>query len=149
MGARQWAGQADTHMTLTLQLRADEERGEGRRSLRTVSVLSVEKARDDVPPPPEAVAITSEKDGKRLLWSRVESEGRADPEPTKPEALARRMAEKLAAAGPMKSGELAEALKEKQEGPWDRARKFALDNGLIAKVEGQYGVYRAVDEPEI
>jgi hypothetical protein len=79
MGARQWAGQADTHMTLTVESDLIEEKspdGSGWRLRRTFKWRPAEKDRDGRSNIPRRVAVESEMDASgRLLWMTVEDEG--------------------------------------------------------------------------
>lgn len=151
MGGRQWAGQADAHVTLSKKSGDGAETGvaDGRAAFNVE--LRVEKLRNGVEPPPEEIQITTQNEDGCLLVAAVGSLGAVTREPSKAEALAMRMRDRLVEAGPTKIGELAELLGEdKHSGTWEKARKHALDSGLIVKVDGASGVYQAgSEEPEI
>ena len=142
MGARQWAGQADAHLTLRFVGREVTPGEIEHERHRTVATLQVPKLRDGVPPPPETVAITSEKDERGwLAWAHVESEGLAEKTLTKAEQLSRRIVKALEEHGEMGSGDLCTRLDvEQTSSTWRSALKKALDGGLIRRIKrGRYG----------
>lgn len=78
MGARQWAGQADTHLSLAVSGPLVEEPAEsGHLRLTREFKVTMPKSRDGESAPPELLVVTSEKDvHRRLLWMRVEARER-------------------------------------------------------------------------
>jgi AAA domain len=86
MGARQWAGQADLHMTLTVESDLIEDtvpsaggKAASRKLRRTFKWRPAEKDRAGTVNRPRRVAVESEKDdGGRLLWMTVTDEGPID-----------------------------------------------------------------------
>jgi hypothetical protein len=79
MGARQWAGQADLHMTLTVEsdFVTEPVEPEGHeRTKRTFKWRPAEKDRDGRVNAPRRVAVESERDAAgRYVWMRVTDEG--------------------------------------------------------------------------
>jgi hypothetical protein len=147
LGARQWAGQADTHLTLRVASpMTDEPTAEGHRRLRREFTLRMPKVRDGEPDVAETVAVTSEKDhANRLLWMRVASEGAVEPAEDRATSLSKEMSELLTEFGEMRTGQLAAKLgMESKDGTFTRARDKALAEGRIVLVK--YGVYGAPGE---
>ena len=151
MGGRQWAGQADAHITLSKKSEdgTEPDLGDGHAAFNVE--LRVEKLRNGIEPPPEELQITTQNEDGCLLVATVGSLGAVKREPSKAEALAVRMRDGLVEVGPTKIGALAELLGEdKHSGTWEKARKHGLDSGQIVKVDGVSGVYEAGNqEPEI
>ena len=151
MGGRQWAGQADAHLTLQKKPTASEEvelaKGESRFKIE----LRVEKLRNGIEPPAEEIQIQTRNEDNCLVSASVQSLGAVTREPSKAEALGLKMRDALAESGPLKIGELAESLGEtKSSGTWERARKQALEDGLIVKAGDGFGSYEAGErEPEL
>jgi hypothetical protein len=78
MGARQWAGQADAHITLTVESEFVTETADNgtETTRRTFKLRPAEKDRDGRENGPRRVAVTSERDAEsRYAWMRVEDEG--------------------------------------------------------------------------
>jgi len=89
MGARQWAGQADSHMTLTVESDFSEtETDEGTfETRRTFKWRPAEKDRDGQLNRPRRVAVTSERGAdRRLRWMVAEDEGPVDGESMREQA---------------------------------------------------------------
>ncbi len=145
MGGRQWAGQADAHLSLQKKPgESEQESMEGQESFNVE--LRVEKLRNGIEPPPEEIQIVTLNEDGCLLTASVRSLGAVKREPSKTETLAIRMREALVESGPLKIGKLAELLDEKSgSGTWERARKHALDEGWIARTKDGGGVYEAVE----
>ncbi|MGD9735924.1 MAG: AAA family ATPase [Solirubrobacterales bacterium] len=144
MGGRQWAGQADTHVTLSKKA---GDRGEPSVDGHTAFEveLRVEKRRNGIEPPPEEIQISAQNEDGCLLTASVVSLGAVTREPSKAEVLALKMREALAESGPLKIGTLAEQLDEdKSSGTWERAREYGLEAGLLVK--SGYGIYEAGSE---
>lgn len=137
MGARQWAGQADVHMTLTVEtdLVEDDAETEGHRELRrTFKWRPAEKDRDGRPNIPQRVAVTSEKDAAgRLVWMVVESEGDIRPAESDTEALAIAIAEFVHRAdAETTTAEVAKAThRNPQDSTFKRALGAAKDAGYV------------------
>jgi len=149
MGGRQWAGQADAHITLSKKAGdgGEEQSGDGYAAFNVE--LRVEKLRNGIEPPPEEIQVATRNEDGCLLTATVVSLGAVAREPSKTEALAFKMREALTESGPLKIGMLAKRLDEdKHSGTWNRAREHALKAGLIEQTGG--GVYRAAPErPEV
>jgi hypothetical protein len=146
MGARQWAGQADAHMTLTVESDLIEEEAdtEGHTSLRrTFKWRPAEKDRDGRSNRAQRVCVASEKDSSgRLLWMVVENEGEIDEQPSETDALAASLGSLVQRSeADMTTAELASAIgRDSKDGTFKRAITAAVDNGYIEKVKR--GVYR-------
>ncbi|MGI8439993.1 MAG: AAA family ATPase [Thermoleophilaceae bacterium] len=143
MGARQWAGQADAHVTVAVESDLTEEEGpDGARLLRRSFIMRpAEKAREGETNYPERVVVTSEKaaDGQ-LRWMRVESEGRIEAPQTRPDGLARALGTVIE-EGEMTTAALAGAVGEdSQSTTFRRGLDQATELGLLTKVRrGVYG----------
>ena len=151
MGARQWAGQADTHLSLAVAgPLLDEPTESGHRRLRRPFTLRMPKERTGEPNTAETVAVTSEKDGAgRLLWLKVENEGPVESPTDAAEQLAHRIGTTLVERGETRSGELARLLgHETNDGTFTRACNKAEEMGLAHKVKR--GVWaRPASTPEM
>lgn len=78
MGARQWSGQADAHLTIAPLDRNTQDLSNGKRGLTTDVILSCAKLRDDVPFDPEHLRIASIKDASgRIATASVKTLGPA------------------------------------------------------------------------
>jgi len=135
MGARSWAGQADTHLTLKLDDAVTEGDGErpGHRKVRSTFTMRLAKSRRGQGFPAETVALTSEKDqSDRLLWAKVASEGTAADDRR---TLAQEIAAVVENAGePIRRMDLAaEVGRSSNDGTFDRALKLAKDGGLVVR----------------
>jgi hypothetical protein len=141
MGARQWAGQADAHMTLTVESELVEEEAEteGHRTLRrTFKWRPAEKDRDGRANIPQRVAVTSEKDANgSLLWMLVLNEGEIEEAKSETEALSvtlgslvQRDGEQIATATLA-----ARVPRDPQDSTFKRALKAAEASGYIEKVK--------------
>jgi RecA-family ATPase len=137
LGARQWAGQADGHMTLTVESPFIETEGEdATETLRTFIWRPAEKDRSGQANYPQRVAVTSEKDSDgRLLAMRVVNEGPIEDEETEEDKLAREIGALVQRHGAaMKTGEIAEAVGcDAKSGTWKRAIDSACDKDFIVK----------------
>jgi RecA-family ATPase len=133
MGARQWAGQADSHIALRCHTPlAEESDVSGHRALRSEFVMSTPKIRDGEPDVPVVVAIESTKDRSgRLLSMRVTELGRLEVEPSKQQILTDAVTELLAERGEMRRADIEQALGSPSVGTLARALKLAMDAGLI------------------
>jgi hypothetical protein len=146
MGARQWAGQADAHVTVAVdgtELTEEEGPGGSRRLRRSFVMRPAEKVRDGEPNFRERVVVTSEKapDGT-LRWMQVESEGPIEAAETRPDGLARDLGGAIEEAeGEMTKGELAQIVGEDPGATtFERGIARALELGLVARVKrGVYG----------
>jgi hypothetical protein len=150
LGARQWAGQADAQMTLTVEsdLIEDEAETEGHRSLRrTFKFRPAEKDRDGRPNVPRRVAVESEKDERgRLLWMRVEDKGPITEEGAQDHDASAILANLATAQregdGVVARKELAAAAGEKNpespSGTFKTALSNLLENGKVEKVGRRY-----------
>jgi hypothetical protein len=147
MGGRQWAGQADAHLTLRKvdQLATSEKAGEHHFNIE----ISIEKLRNGIETPPELIRVEICCEEDCLLTAAIENLGLAEREPSKAEALALSMYDALRDGGPCKVGKLAEALDvPKGSGTWERARQIALKRGWISQVGEGVGIYEAgAEEP--
>jgi hypothetical protein len=146
MGARQWAGQADAHMTLTTETDLTEEDAENgcRRLRRTFKWRPAEKDRDGRPNIPRRVAVESEKDSKgRLVWMTVTDEGEIEDVSGERESLA------VAIAGLVQRGEeemataaiAAGVARDSQDSTFKRALLLATERKYIQKAKR--GSFRA------
>ena len=99
MGARQWAGQAETHLTIKQETPLEtEELSNGTQELRRQFILQVAKTRTGESSGQERIVVTSRKDPLgRLEMLRVVSEGRVEAEPSKMEQSVQRLVEFLGA----------------------------------------------------
>jgi AAA domain len=151
MGGRQWAGQADAHLTLSKRSAGDEEQktDDGTSSFNVE--LRVEKLRNGIEPPPEELRIVTRSEDGCLQTASVESLGEVVRARSKTEVLGAGMREVLKERGSLKSAELYAAFGEDtSQRSLERARRDAVEAGWIVKVEGSYGVYAAGDkEPSI
>ena len=150
MGARQWAGQADTHLALAVAGPLLEEPAEsGHRRLRRPFTMRMPKARDGEPDIAETVAVTSEKDHSgRLLWLKVESEGPVEAPVDAAEEVAHRIGATLVENGDTRTGELAKLLGyATNDGTFTRACGKAEEMGLARKVKR--GVWGPATAPEM
>ena len=148
MGARQWAGQADGQMTITVvsDLIEDAADDGGRSLRRTFKLLPAEKDRDGNPNVPRLLAVESEKDAAgRLLWMRVADEGAMTEETAQDTTGAAILAALRDAGGDgtMTTAELAKAAGEKSpsdpSGTFRRALGALLDSEKIEKPKrGRY-----------
>lgn len=148
MGARQWAGQADLHLALTLRKRSSEPSEDGCVTQRTHLRLSFPKQRDGVPPEAQTVAIVSERTSEHgpMVWASVEL-CEDDPGDTGP-SEAERLRIILAAHGELRTADLAAraGYPNAGSGTFKRARLAASDAGMIQQV--RHGVWGAVEAPE-
>jgi hypothetical protein len=149
MGARQWAGQADTHLSLRRKEELSEQPLEGdKRALRSEFLICAPKVRDGEVHPKRIVVVSSEKQGNRLLSMSVEDGGIHEREPSKHQTTMGRIAELLNEKGEMKRGGILTALSDIADTTIDRAISEAVVEGLIVKVK--HGLYRAaIPEPSI
>jgi hypothetical protein len=166
MGARQWAGQADAHMTLTVAspmdvqefgppLPADASAAElladgrvsreaARRLRKTFRWLPAEKDREGEPNVPQLVSVTSEKDDdRRLLWMLVENEGElVSEQPTEEDALATQIGAFVQTQdGEVKRSDIAQGVsRDAEDITFKRALAAAVDHDYIEKgaKQGKY-----------
>jgi hypothetical protein len=156
MGARQWAGQADAHMTLTVESDYTEEPAAlaGHvRSRRTFKWRPAEKDRDGGVNRPRRIAVESEKDARgQMVWMTCTDEGVID-DPTAAETTADLILTALRAAGDtgLEPHELAKAAAEKDpskpSGTYTRARKALEEAGRVEKVAGRWRVTADAEVP--
>jgi hypothetical protein len=146
MGARQWAGQADAHMTLTVDSELIEEEAEqnGHKRLhRTFRWRPAEKDRDGRANRLQRISVDSEKDADgRLLSMRVSNEGEIEEASTETEALAYAIGQFVQRAdSSAPTGEVALAVGRKaDDSTFKRALKLAEDREFVAKIKrGLYG----------
>jgi hypothetical protein len=150
MGARQWAGQADVHMTLTVASAMDVQEGDAlvnpealKRLRKTFKWRPAEKDREGEPNRPQLVSVTSEKgeEGK-LLWMLVENEGE-DKTPSAADSLASAIGEAVQRSdGELRTAEIAKAVGHDAQGKaFRRALEAAVDHDYIAKAK--HGTYAA------
>lgn len=140
MGARQWAGQADSHMTLTTESDFIEtETAEGTfETRRTFKWRPAEKDRDGQLNRPRRLAVTSERDAdKRLRWMEVEDEGPIDGESAR-DATETRILEALRDAdGDLTRPEVAAICGEREprepSGAFKRVLSGLVDAGQVEK----------------
>ena len=145
MGARQWAGQADLHLALTLRKRESEPTDDSVIQ-RTHLRLSFPKQRDGVPPQTQAVAIVSERESEhgRMLWAAVElSEDATDEGSTDAERLRLLLSDH----GELRTADLAKlaGYSNASNGTFKRIRQSAADAGLIE--QARHGVWCACEAP--
>ncbi len=145
MGARQWAGQADAHMTLTVEseLIESEPDEEGNRTLhRTFKWLPREKDRSGRSNVPHRVAVDSEKDESgRLLCMVVSDEGIIENATTEQDALALQIGAFVQReAGEQPTGAIAKGIgKDAQDSTFKRSLGIACDRGYIENTKrGRY-----------
>jgi hypothetical protein len=151
MGARQWAGQADAHITLTVESDFTTETDENgvETTRRTFKIRPAEKDRDGRENGPRRVAVTSERTTEgRYAWMRVEDEGPihdATAEDTAAAAILTALAYAETESSDRKA--LAAAASEKDpsnpSGTFKRALTGLIDAGKVEKVGRRY---RATDE---
>ena len=131
MGARQWAGQADAHMTLTVESDLIEE---GDKLRRTFKFRPAEKDRDGRLNEPRRLAVESEKDAAgRLLWMSVTDEGSLREQGVQ-DAHAEKIIEALR-DGDLATGQIAQAcgVKSADDGAFKRALGSLAEAGKIEK----------------
>ncbi len=153
LGARQWAGQADAQMTLTVEsdLIEDDADTDGHVTLRrSFKFRPAEKDRDGRSNVPRRVAVESEKDAAgRLLWMRVADEGPITDESAQDAAESSIVATLAGAEGDgvMTTADLAAAFGERDprnpSGTFRRALRAAQESGRIEQVKR--GRYRVTD----
>lgn len=135
MGARQWAGQADTHLAVKLGSRDARELDDGTRQEETLLTLSFPKLRDGVPPAAMPLRIASIKDGTRLLTAALE----VVPEDERPQTVAERMEHVIVEAleqcgAPLSTTDLAAACcTEPTNGTFKRALNALVDAETVEK----------------
>ncbi len=143
MGARQWAGQADTHVSIRITAPLTEEPGSnGERLLRSEFVMQTPKVRDGEPDVWRVVAVTSTKDDEgRLLSMSVVDGGRYERKASKQDALADSITALLRERGGLRRADIAKALDVVADGTLDRALSVAVERGSIHKTatKGTYG----------
>ncbi len=148
MGARQWAGQADAHMTLTVEsdLTEEDAETEGHRTLRrSFRWRPAEKDRDGRSNIARRVAVESEKDAAgRLLWMKVTDEGPIVDEGAQDTAEAAMLGllRDAGGDGSVARRELAAAAGEKNagepSGTFKRALADLIDAGKVETVGRRY-----------
>jgi len=139
MGARQWAAQADTHLSLKVTEQVVETPGaDGHRELRSERVMRMPKNRHGEPDVPQRIAIESTKDGRRLLTMRVITCGRYEKEPTKAVTLAEEIADLLRQRGEMKTQDIQRELKAGKSTLYDALRKALADGKIVKPGQGRY-----------
>jgi hypothetical protein len=147
MGARQWAGQSDQHMTLTVESdlqpqETDREDTEGLR--RTFKFRGAQKDRDGQFNTAQRVCVTSEKDESgRLLWMNVENEGEIDEQASETDALTVSLGSLVQRSeADMTTADIASGVaRDAQDRTFKRALSAAVDRDYICKV--RRGVYAA------
>lgn len=146
MGARQWAGQSDTHLAVKLTRRVLVDLADDQAEHRTDLVLSFPKLRDGVPPDPVPLRIVSLKDGPHLVSATVEVVPESEREPTAQDRLSGAIIAALAAAdGPMRKIDIAAACDAAAgSSSFKRGLQALLDDETITRPE--HGVY-ALSEP--
>ena len=149
LGARQWVGQADGQMTITVETDLiAEATDDGEHLRRTFRWRPAEKDRDGRVNLTHRVAVDSEKDERgRLLWMTVHDEGVIEKATTETDALARSIGSFVQAADePVKRAEIAAAVgRDSKDSTFDRALKAAVSVAFVQS--GGYGKYAAGDEP--
>lgn len=148
MGGRQWAGQADAHITLGRRGDTTEQETEDGSAVLLIE-FRVEKLRNGKASRPEELKVTIRNEDGCLLTAAAESLGAVEREPSQIEVVIENMLEVLTERGELSSQELYELVGEDaSQRTLERARKQAVDGGLIVRC--RKGVYRAADgEPEI
>lgn len=148
MGARQWAGQADAQMTLTVEsdLIEDEPDEDGCRHLRrTFKFRPAEKDRDGRSNVPRRIAVESEKDeAGRLLSMTVSDEGPIT-EDTRTENVEVAILSALHDGETLATGALAAAAGEddpsKPSGTFKRALAGLVETGRVERPKrGHYAI---------
>jgi AAA domain len=144
LGARQWAGQSDGHMTLTVESDLIESvGGDGTDLFRTFIWRPAEKDRDGRANLPQRVVVESNKDSDgRLLAMRVVNTGPIE-EGSQEDALARQIGALVqrGEAG-MKRSEIANAVgRDSKDGTLQRALDAAVEASYVVKVK--QGIYVA------
>jgi hypothetical protein len=147
MGARQWAGQADAHMTLTVEsdlIEEDSDR-DGHRTLRRIfNWRPAEKDRDGRANRPQGVCVASEKDSDgRLLSMSVVNEGDIEEATSETDALAQQIGGLVQrGAAEISTGEIAAGVgRDPQDIMFKRALTAAADRQLVVKL--RRGVWAA------
>jgi hypothetical protein len=140
MGARQWAGQADAHMTLTVESDLIETDGdtEGHTELRrTFKWRPAEKDRDGRSNRPQRVCVASEKDPQgRLLSMTAKNEGDIPDALSETDALAMRIGALVQRnEGEMTTGEIAAGVGlTTRDSAHERALAAAVKAGHLVKL---------------
>jgi hypothetical protein len=155
MGARQWVGQADVHLTLSRRNDVEpQDLGEGRQRWRTEAVLRQPKLRDRISGKPELVAITSEvevdREHVRLLTASVESEGTSEAvKASEDEMMLARIIEALRQHETLGRTALAEASGTRHDnGTFKRALAEGMASERIAQPGGARRPYTLGPEVE-
>lgn len=149
LGARQWMGQADGQMTMTVETELVEEPVEDSLSTdphirlrRTFKWRTAEKDRDGRRNRLHRVAVESEKDsGGALIWMTVTDEGEIEAAATEEDALADEIGAFVQReAREVATGEIAAAIgRSADDGTFKRALKRAVDGGQVVKPgKGRY-----------
>lgn len=154
MGARQWAGQADAHLTLTVESDFTTEPAETdghELTRRTFKWRPAEKDRDGRENGTRRLAVTSERDERgRYLWMKVSNEGPIEDEGAQ-DVMKVRILGVLAAAegeGIVATGTLAAALGVKaDDGSFKRALSALTEECKIDKPSR--GHYRLTDRGRV
>ena len=145
MGARQWAGQADGQMTLTVETDLIEEAADdgGRKLRRTFKWRPAEKDRNGASNRPRRVAVESEKDEDgRLLWMAVRDEGAIDDGDAHDASEANILGYLRQAEAPAARKQIAAAVGERNpsepSGTFKRALSAAVDARKVERVGQRY-----------
>lgn len=148
MGARQWAGQADAHMTLSVEsdfvTEPTDDGGEVTR--RTFKFRPAEKDRDGRSNQPRRLAVTSERDTDgRYRWMQVEDEGPLTDEGAQDHMAAAILGSLNRPEGtePTKAADLAAAVgaKNADDGSFKRALALLVEQGRLERAKrGHYQI---------
>lgn len=147
MGARQWAGQADLHMTLTVESDFIEEATAdgGTRTRRTFKWRPAEKDRTGTSNRPRRVAVESGKDEDgRLVWMTVADEGPVDDAGAAENTEASILAFLRTAEGSVARKDIAAAAGERNpsepSGTFKRALSALVEDGKVERSKQRYAI---------
>lgn len=147
LGARQWIGQADGQMTITVETDLVSERtDDGEHLRRTFKWRPAEKDRDGRVNVAMRIAVESEKDDQgRLIWMTVENEGSIEKPRTETDVLARSIGAFVqAACEVVQRADIAAAVgRESKDSTFDRALKAAVSAAFVQSPG--HGKYAAGD----
>lgn len=145
MGARQWAGQADTHLSLAVATELVAEPTEsGHQRLTRRFKVALPKSRDGETSPPAEITVTSEKDpARRLLWMSVDAS-----QPEIENSLTTRALTALQAAGqPLSAAKITAALKARKQDVTDALRQLEAEGRAKRDTHGWSPVPKRPEQP--
>jgi RecA-family ATPase len=148
MGARQWAGQADTHLQIKVHTPIEDEEMENstNRYTRSEFLLYSSKVRTGINNLKNVISVTSEMtDRSRLLWMQVQNEGRLEDEKAMTQKHTSAIVNYLNDHGEERVGVIAAGINvDQRSGSFQRALNEAVAHKLILNTKR--GFYKANKE---